>query len=378
MATTAEATITLPVSLGEALDKLTILEIKMSKIGDERRTDVEVEYGSLLALLHTHQIKHAYYYRLLKESNRTIWDLQESFHGAAEPSAEVCSKILKENDRRFRIKKKINHSVNSALKEQKGYAKKKALVFGHLGMGDMIWMNGAVRYLATEFDEVVVICKRANAANVTTMYRDDPTIILFFIPSDEDLYPWWVIDNSGVPIRRVTDNYTFFECGQHAMKPVYNLPESFYVDMQIPYEYAKSFFYIERTQASKDLAAFFKNIPYILIHENASSVSTNIFKHVMDRGMIVLDICKNHYPSGHIWHSLAEMVVKRPLLDYMDLLEGARELHLIESSLFCLACHLDLSRVAVRKSYMGFMEGAAFRTRGLFTDGVAEPAPAPA
>jgi hypothetical protein len=162
------------------------------------------------------------------------------------------------------------------------------------------------------------------------------------------------------------------------MKPVYNLPESFYVDMQIPYEYAKSFFYIERTQASKDLAAFFKNIPYILIHENASSVSTNIFKHVMDRGMIVLDICKNHYPSGHIWHSLAEMVVKRPLLDYMDLLEGARELHLIESSLFCLACHLDLSRVAVRKCYMGFMEGAAFRTRGLFTDGVAEPAPAPA
>jgi len=35
--------IVLPVSLGEALDKLTILDIKMRKIGDARSADVKVE-----------------------------------------------------------------------------------------------------------------------------------------------------------------------------------------------------------------------------------------------------------------------------------------------------------------------------------------------
>ena len=39
--------IELPVSLGEALDKLTILDIKREKIKDERLKDVEYEYGLL-------------------------------------------------------------------------------------------------------------------------------------------------------------------------------------------------------------------------------------------------------------------------------------------------------------------------------------------
>jgi hypothetical protein len=39
--------IVLPVSLGEALDKLTILDIKFEKISDERRADVQKEYNIL-------------------------------------------------------------------------------------------------------------------------------------------------------------------------------------------------------------------------------------------------------------------------------------------------------------------------------------------
>ena len=37
----------LPVSLGEAIDKLTILDIKCAKIMDERKLDVEKEYTIL-------------------------------------------------------------------------------------------------------------------------------------------------------------------------------------------------------------------------------------------------------------------------------------------------------------------------------------------
>ena len=37
----------LPVSLGEAMDKLTILDIKLDQIKDNRRIDVEKEYDLL-------------------------------------------------------------------------------------------------------------------------------------------------------------------------------------------------------------------------------------------------------------------------------------------------------------------------------------------
>ena len=39
--------IELPVSLGEAIDKLTILHIKCDKITDERKIDVQLEYDIL-------------------------------------------------------------------------------------------------------------------------------------------------------------------------------------------------------------------------------------------------------------------------------------------------------------------------------------------
>jgi hypothetical protein len=52
----------------------------------------------------------------------------------------------------------------------------------------------------------------------------------------EDLYPWWVQNREGQIIRRVNIDFTFFECGIHALKDVINLPQSFYEDMNIPFE----------------------------------------------------------------------------------------------------------------------------------------------
>jgi len=47
-------------------------------------------------------------------------------------------------------------------------------------------------------------------------------------------------------------------------------------------------------------------------------------------------------------------VVNKPLYEYKGLLEEATEIHLLESSVYCMATHLDLSRVAVKKCYDAF------------------------
>jgi len=44
-------------------------------------------------------------------------------------------------------------------------------------------------------------------------------------------------------------------------------------------------------------------------------------------------------------------VVNAPVLDYTELMESADELHMIESSIYCLASHLHLGRVKRRVCY---------------------------
>jgi hypothetical protein len=357
----------LPVSLGEALDKLTILEIKAERISDEvRKADVFREIEALLPTLVPYKEKYEYLYKILKHCNTIIWDLQDSFHGKSAPPVEVCQAILRENDRRFRIKRKINDAAGSTLKEQKGYKGRRAFIYTHLGLGDMIWMNGAVRYLASEYDSVTVVCKRHYEKNVRAMYADDPSIELFVVNDDADIYPWWVGGKRRVQI----PDTDIFECGLHGLKKqIYLLPKSFYDDLAVPYEYAKLYFHVAPQPAAAELAAKYKDIPYILIHEKSSCYWANIFESVSASGKLVLDINTNHYPAEHPWHELAEAVVGRPLFEYVDLIKGAEELHLIESSLFCLAASLDISAVKRRVCYNGYGEGASPRTGGLFEDG---------
>jgi len=365
------AEIVLPVSLGEALDKLTILDIKMRKIGDERAADVKAEYMVLLERLQEYVSRYEYHYRILKVVNEAIWDIQDRFHGAdtsAEEGAALCRNILLENDRRFRVKAKINTLANSFLREQKGYAKKKALVYTHLGLGDMFWMNGAVRYLATAYDEVLVVCKNRNAKNATAMYADDPSIKLLFIEDDAEIYPWPQKSQYFCEL-----GYTIYSCGQHALKAdraIYELPHSFYDDMAIPREIRTQYFNVPRTAAAKALRERFVNIKYIVVHEESSVQKLPITKQLRDGGemRLILDLNKNPYGVNDGWWAAADKVAGRPLLDYTDLIEGAEEIHMIESSIYCLATHLDLSKVKRKVCYEPWGENA--ERLGVFETGI--------
>jgi hypothetical protein len=364
-------TIVLPVSLGEALDKLTILDIKMGKIADElKKADVKKEYDLLYTSLTTYVEAYPYHYRILKEVNLAIWEIQDVFHGkdtAAEEGARLCREILLENDRRFRVKAKINALAESQLREQKGYAKKRAVVYSHLGLGDMFWMNGAVRYLSTAYDEVLVVCKKRNTKNAAAMYADDPKIKLLEIDDDYELQPW------ATKHRYFSEQgYTVYSCGAHALRPdkaIYDLPNSFYDDMAIPRAIRQSYFHVPRTAEAMILAGQFRDTPYIVVHEESSVKKLPIVASLRAAGetRLVLDLNKNPYETTHEWWALAELVVGKPLLDYTELLESAAEIHMIESSIYCMASHLDLSRVGQRVCYEPWGGGA--ERLGVFVTG---------
>jgi hypothetical protein len=114
----------LPVSLGEAIDKLSILEIKLEKIKDNRKIDVEKEYNILYSKLEIPVNTYKNLYNAMKKINLVIWDQMDLLRDGELNDIEysnLCRKCIETNDIRFRIKNKINLISNSTLKEKKSY-----------------------------------------------------------------------------------------------------------------------------------------------------------------------------------------------------------------------------------------------------------------
>jgi hypothetical protein len=120
-----ESELQLPVSIGEALDKLSILDIKLDKITNSRRDHVKIEYDMLHKKLEPYIKCNQKYYDMLKKTNMYIWNLMDLLRDGQniedDRYVKLCKDTIISNDVRFRIKNKINIITNSRLKEQKGY-----------------------------------------------------------------------------------------------------------------------------------------------------------------------------------------------------------------------------------------------------------------
>jgi hypothetical protein len=144
------------ISVGEAVDKWTILEIKSERIpreATEKITEVENEIKMLVTdELREVRKKYLLVYHLLKYMNEIIWDLTEEtkqldaqfLHdqqdqnrhngiwesvSTAAKYGQISQEIFTFNERRFRVKKWLNTLTDSSVKEQKSYGEKRAKIY---------------------------------------------------------------------------------------------------------------------------------------------------------------------------------------------------------------------------------------------------------
>ncbi len=104
------------VSLGEAIDKLSILQIKRENITDARKLDVEKEYLVLYEILKDFVVRYAELYESMLATNRVIWGQMDVLRDGVISDVEytrLCRECIVTNDVRFRIKNKINLISNS-------------------------------------------------------------------------------------------------------------------------------------------------------------------------------------------------------------------------------------------------------------------------
>jgi len=122
--------ITIPISTGELLDKVSILYIKNSKIKDEEKLNkIENELLYLLPImkpfLEIHEVDDLY--TDLMGVNFELWEVEDNLRILEKESKfnggfiNLARQVYTLNDQRFSLKEQINVLTNSEISEVKSY-----------------------------------------------------------------------------------------------------------------------------------------------------------------------------------------------------------------------------------------------------------------
>ncbi len=119
-----------PLSIGELIDKITILEIKKVHMTGKKLKNVEKELKLLKYILQDKNLKiDVNLINNLKQVNNSLWEIEDKIR-IKERNQEfdkefiqLARSVYKENDIRAYIKKEINKKYNSELIEEKSYNK---------------------------------------------------------------------------------------------------------------------------------------------------------------------------------------------------------------------------------------------------------------
>ena len=126
-----EPTLSVPVSPGELLDKISILEIKAERIDDRAKLEnVRHELGVLREVRQAIAPSAALSALTaeLKSVNESLWDVEDSLRDCERRLkfgprfVELARSVYRHNDRRSVLKRQINELLGSRLIEEKAYA----------------------------------------------------------------------------------------------------------------------------------------------------------------------------------------------------------------------------------------------------------------
>jgi tetratricopeptide (TPR) repeat protein len=122
------ATLLAPISIGELIDKITILEIKTQHLDGAKLANVHKELHALEDILHNLAITiDPDLVQRLKAVNLRLWDIEEAIRQQehrqdfGETFIQLARSVYRENDERAAIKREINTRYGSALVEEKSY-----------------------------------------------------------------------------------------------------------------------------------------------------------------------------------------------------------------------------------------------------------------
>ena len=118
--------ISIPVSIGELIDKITILKIKIEKFEDlEKKQKCKDEYLLLLKIVQENKFHYPEEIDELQKVNQKLWNIENRIRQKTinndfdDEFIELAQDSFRTNEARAKIKWKINKLADSELIEQK-------------------------------------------------------------------------------------------------------------------------------------------------------------------------------------------------------------------------------------------------------------------
>ena len=188
---------------------------------------------------------------------------------------------------------------------------KKIVIHHHLGLGDIIICNGLVNYLSNQFEKIILPIHENYYEQVCYLYSENPKIEIFKIQNQSEIYTRFKNDQ----ILRV---------GFEKNSGKFNT--SFYRQLNIPYSVSYDFFHVPRnnkkeTELMNHLMKSYKiEKNYRLVHRSSSY------------GQVDLDL-DDRLPTIYIEK---DTDIFNNIFLYIKLIEGADEIHCIDSSILHL------------------------------------------
>jgi len=122
--------VNIEIAIGELFDKVSILEIKISRIKDNlKQREIKNELNHLLPIFNELENKATEIYKNLKLINEQLWDIEDKIRIKEKEKAfdnefiSLARSVYNTNDKRFELKNEINQLFGSNLKEVKSYEK---------------------------------------------------------------------------------------------------------------------------------------------------------------------------------------------------------------------------------------------------------------
>ena len=116
------------ISIGELIDKITILKIKQNKMNGSQLKNVNQELESLEAIIRNNHIDiDKDLFHSLKKINNSLWEIEDAIRLKEKNQEfdkdfiELARSVYIQNDKRSLIKKNINKKYNSKIIEEKSY-----------------------------------------------------------------------------------------------------------------------------------------------------------------------------------------------------------------------------------------------------------------
>lgn len=116
--------IKIPVSVGELLDKITILLIKEKQTQNK---NVQYELHELIAVANSKNVYNEKFIKELQSVNQTLWTIEEKLReiektqNFSDEFITLARNVYKYNDERAKIKQEINKFYQSDIVEVKSY-----------------------------------------------------------------------------------------------------------------------------------------------------------------------------------------------------------------------------------------------------------------